>query len=432
MLFLSKPNRIYRIVAALGVIVVIILILSVPDNFKEPDDWAYYYATENFSHGRLVIDSVLHQQQVDEAKQAGGHLIQYIQIEPDKWVFEKAPGYVYFLIPFHLFRIPQMANILLAIGLAVVTYLLLKRLRDERLACLGVILMLYTPVGLAMLQREYMDSFAATAFIGCGGGLYILFHLYYSNHNSRLKNGILLLAGLLLGWGIATRYTNATVVLIIGLHFITTRILLINRGFWQRTIKESLSLAIGLVIPIGLLLLYHQTVFGSPWDYGYEYTSLNVKFAYEYLGNYRAWDIIITNMSSLWVPLLKGFPILIIALPSMVLMLFQKMTSTIPRLRRLNQNDYWPELNMNLFLLLLGWFFSIFGLYIMYEWTAMRFMDPMFIIVTRFYLPALLPMALFAALLFLKIPKYFQLFLILIVSILGVLFFAQSSVTTLM
>jgi 4-amino-4-deoxy-L-arabinose transferase-like glycosyltransferase len=62
--------------------------------------------------------------------------------------------------------------------LSVVLYFLLARLRNEKIALLGVILLLFTPLYLAMWQRVYIDALAATALAGMGGGLY----LYYSSN----------------------------------------------------------------------------------------------------------------------------------------------------------------------------------------------------------------------------------------------------------
>ena len=55
-----KSKKLYPILAAAAFIAVVILLLVVPDRFKEPDDWAYRYAVENMSHGRLTVDDTLH------------------------------------------------------------------------------------------------------------------------------------------------------------------------------------------------------------------------------------------------------------------------------------------------------------------------------------------------------------------------------------
>ena len=122
-------NRIHRSIAILGFVAAVALVLIIPNRFKEPDDWAYYYATVNFSHGHLTIGDSLHQQQVGEAQAQGGQLGQYVNIAPNTWALEKTPGYVFWVVPFYLLGVPQLANILLAAGFALAAYLLLKYLK---------------------------------------------------------------------------------------------------------------------------------------------------------------------------------------------------------------------------------------------------------------------------------------------------------------
>ena len=162
--------RIYRALAVVGLLVAIVLAFAFPYEQREPDSWAYRYAIENFADGKLSIDDALHQQQVREAQEQGGWLAQYVQIDNDKWVLEKTPGDVFFVVPFEWLGIPRAANVVLAIGLAFVTYLVMRRLAGEAAACLASLLMLVTPVSLIMLHRSYMAMFGASAFLALGAG----------------------------------------------------------------------------------------------------------------------------------------------------------------------------------------------------------------------------------------------------------------------
>ena len=420
-------NWLFRIIVALGVIIAVALVIIVPDRFKEPDDWAYYYATENLSHGRLTVDSTLHQQQVTEAQQQGGQLIQYVQLGPDTWAFEKTPGYVYLLVPFYLLGVPQLANIVLAGGLVLVTYILLKQLLDERAACIGSLLTLFTPVSLAMLQREFMDGFASLALPGIGGGLYILFCLKKHEIRPLAAAGMLFLSGLFLGLGVAARYTDAVIAAVFAIHFLVTQVQSLRKGKRAVVLQAGLSFGLGAAIPLGLLLLYQKVVFSAPFTYGYEYTKLNVKFAYDYLGEPKAWQIITTNLKNLWLPLITGFPLLLAALPGMVILLWQKTSAAIPALRRYQGKPGWPRLSLGITILLAAWFAAVFGLYMMYEWTANQRPDMPFIIVTRFYLPALLPEVIMAVFCLSRLPNKLVICLMAASLTIGVVFFVQAS-----
>ena len=417
----------FRIIAALGVIIAVALVLFVPDRFKEPDDWAYRYAVENFSHGRLTVDNALHQAQVIEAQKQGGQLGQYVQISPDKWAFEKTPGYAFFLVPFYLLGVSQLANIVLAAGLVFVVYILLKRLMDERAACIGALLILFTPVSLAMLQREFMDGFASLALPGIGGGLYVLFCLKKSEIRPLAAAGLLFLSGLFLGLGVAARYTDAVIAAVFALHFLVTQAQSLRKGQRAAILREGLAFGLGAGIPLGLLLLYQNAVFGAPLAYGYEYTKGNVKFAYDYLGEPRAWQIIATNLKKMWLPLITGFPLLLAALPGMLVLLWQKTSAAIPALRRYQGKPGWPRLSLGITILLAAWFAAVFGLYMMYEWTANQRPDMPFIIVTRFYLPALLPVVIMAVFCLSRLPNKLVICLMAASLTIGVVFFVQAS-----
>jgi 4-amino-4-deoxy-L-arabinose transferase-like glycosyltransferase len=94
--------------------------------------------------------------------------------------------------------------------MVIVTYILLKRLRDEKAAMIGSLLMLFTPIAMVMLNRAFMDTYASLAFLVIGGGLYIYSHLERGNLGP-VKGGILLgLAFLFTGWSVIARSTRPT------------------------------------------------------------------------------------------------------------------------------------------------------------------------------------------------------------------------------
>ncbi len=422
-----KKEWFYRIIVVFGFVITIALVFIVPDRFKEPDDWAYRYATKNLSHGRLTVDNALHQQQVAEAQKQGGQLGQYVQIGPDKWAFEKTPGYAYFLAPFYLLGIPQLANILLAVALVLLTFILLKRLMGERAACIGSLLILFNPVSLAMLQREFMDSYASLALPGIGGGLYALFCLNKSVLKPRIAACMLFMSGLFLGMGVATRYTDAVIIAVFALHFLVIQIQTLRTGQCSSVLREGLMFGLGAAIPLGLLMAYQNSVFGAPFTYGYEYTKGNVKFAYDYLGEPRAWQIIGDNLKNMWRPLITGFPLLLAAVPGMILLFWQKVSAVVPALRRYQGKTEMQTLSKDITFLMAGWWGAIFGLYMMYEWTTNQRSSGPFIIVTRFYMPALLPLVVLAVYGIIRLPNKVVIGLMAVAMAVGAALFVHAS-----
>ena len=407
----TRHFTVFRVVTAIGLIAAIALALLVPVHMTDPDDWAYYYAAQNFAQGQLTVSGAVHTQQVSEAQSLGGQLIQYYNINGDTWAFEKAPGYVLYLVPFVLLHIPRWGNVLLAIGMTAVTFIFLKRLRDEKTAMIGSLLMLLTPVSLIMLNRAYMDTYASLAFLVMGGGLYLYYYLERKKIGARAKWWLLCSSFFFIAWAVVTRYTNLPVAMLFALHFAVTSLVGLRRGCGLKMKAEILPVLIGIGVPLAVLLVYNYLVFGSPLDYGYQYTRFPIKFAFQYLGQVSQdgqsmpLQIIWNNLRSAPRALLLGFPLLAIGIPAALIVLYNK-------LKRPRAADAVPgrwsslrrELPWDILLILIGWFVSVFVLYLTYEWTAEFQGNGSFITFSRFYLPGLFPVAVICALMLVRLP----------------------------
>ena len=432
---ITKRLNVYRVIVIVGLLLAIALSLVIPAHMFAPDDWAYYYAVENFSDGKLVVDDLLHFQQVYEAWQKEGLLVQYNRIDFNKWAMEKAPGYVLFLVPFKLIEIPRAGNVLLALGVTLVTYILLKRLRDEKTACIGSLLMLFTPASLIMFNRSYVDGFAANAFLAMGGGLYIYYTLKQDSIRPARGAVLLFLAFLLAAWSVVVRYTNLPVVAILALHFVITRMMALLRRNETRLRFEIPPVILGVGLPVALLLFYNVSVFGSAFDNGYNYTLAPVKFAYQYIGAVDLTgkpyplNIIAGNFRNVPWPLFIGYPLLIFGIPGLVVVFYQKIAAL---LKRRGLPGPWADLDIELpwgiLLILAGWFIGVFGLYMMYEWTATPYLSGHpyiqmkefhFMEFARFYLPGLLPVVVVVALVIARMPVKIWAALLVIAIIVG-------------
>jgi uncharacterized membrane protein YhaH (DUF805 family) len=395
----------------LGFIIAVVLVMVVPAQMSGASPWAYYYAVKNFSQGKLVIDNQQLFQEMNDAYRQGGVLIQYVKIGDNRWAVEKAPGYIFYLVPFELMKIPRWGNVLLALAMVIVTYLLLKRLRDEQTACIGSLLILFTPIGLIMWNRAYMDTFASLAFLAMGGGLYFYYLLEQEKMRPWRGGLILFFAFLLIGWSVVTRQSNLLVAIILALHFGITRIIAFIKHERTRLSWEISSAILGAGITAAALLWYNGYVFGSVLDYGYHYSPFPVKFAYQYLGQVNAagqsipFKIIIDNFKNVPQALIKGFPILVIGIPSLCVVLyfkfFRKKGQVSGRWSSLRDELPWDRL-----LILIGWFLSVYVLYMMYEFTAEDLTaTTSFFRYARYYLPGLFPVAIICALVVSRLPK---------------------------
>lgn len=410
--FFKRYVNIYRLVVAAGFIIAIVLALVFPVKMIGASPWSYYYGVRNFADGKLVVDDRLHSEQVADAREQGGSLQQYVEIGDDRWALEKAPGYVFYLVPFEWLGIPRWGNVVLALGMIIVIYLLLKRLRDEKTACIGSLLILFTPVTMIMLNLAYMDTFASLAFLVMGGGLYLYYHLERGKLRPRAGGALLFLAFFLIGWSVVTRYTNFPVAAVLALHYIAMRYVFWRRGIDTNLRIEILAFVLGIGLPLCIMLWYDRAVFGSALDYGYNYTRFPIKFAYEYLGQVDGigqsipLKIILDNVRSAPAALLWGYPLLVIGIPGICIVLWQKFTASRKRCDRAGTwGSLDPELPWDMLLVLVGWFVAAFGLYLMYEFTAEYLGENSYMIrFARFYLPGLFPVVVICAVVLARVP----------------------------
>jgi hypothetical protein len=421
-----------RLIVGIGFVAAMSLILATPLQMPDPDDWAYYLGVRNFSQGHFTIDSLAEYRQSVEIGQEGGVLLQYLPIGPNKWALEKAPGAVFYLVPFEKMGIPRYGNVLLALGMVIVTFILLKRLRDEKAAMIGSLLVLFTPISLVMLNRVYMDTYASLAFLVMGGGLYIYYHLE-RNRLTAWKGGTLLfLAFFFTGWSVITRYTNLPIAVILALHLVITRFIAWRQGQETRIKLEIIPIVLGAGLPLLAILLYDYFVFGSPLKTGYSITPYPIKFAFQYLGQVDAngesipWQILRYNLQAASRNWLIGFPLLIIGIPAFLVMLYQKIAVSFKWGR---SSEKWAglrtEMPGDIFLVLTGWFVAVFFLYLTYEWTAGLQEGGGFVIFDRFCLPGLFPVAVICALTMARFPYKILIPVMAILVVFGALLYLQ-------
>jgi hypothetical protein len=419
----------YRIITAVGFIVSVALILLTPLQMPDPDDWAYYNGTLNFSHGHFTIDNYTLMKQAGEIGRQGGWLIQYLPVKFNKWALEKAPGVVFYLIPFYLAGLPRWSTILLALGMVIVTYMLLKRLSDEKAAMTGSLLILFTPIGLVMLNRVYMDTYASLAFLVMGGGLYIYYHLERGSLTP-VRGGVLLfLAFFFTGWSVIVRYTNLPVAVILALHLVIIRITAWRKKQCTGVKKEIIPLALGIGLPVLAISLYDYYVFGSPLKYGYSYSPYPISFAFQYIGQVDAegvsipLQIIRYNTQGYLRNLLIGFPLMIIGIPGLLAVLYYKFF----KMNRPegNWSGLRSELPWSVLLVLIGWLVSVFFLYLGYEWTAGLQKGGGFVIFNRFLLPGLFPVVVICALVIARFPYKVLIPVMAVFLVYGSLLYAQ-------
>ncbi len=423
-----------RVIVAVAFIAATVLILATPLGMPDPDDWAYYHGAQNFAAGHFTVTNQQQLHQAIETIEHGNSLLQYLPLDYNRWALEKAPGAVFYLVPFEKLGIPRYGNVLLAFFMVLVTFILLKRLRGERAAMTGCLLTLFTPIALVMYNRSYMDTYPSLAFLAIGAGLYFYYHLERARCG-RVKGGLLLFAAFLcISWSVVTRYTNVPIAALLAFHWAAAQFAGWRRGEKTRVRREILPLGLGIGLPLATMLVYDYYVFGSALTYGYAVSPYPIKFAFQYLGQTYLdgrsvpLDILRYNAEGYARNLLIGFPLLVAGLPGFIYVLWQKAAE---RCGRGNAAGRWSsvrsEVSWGLLVVLTGWFVSVFGLYLGYEWTAGLKEGGGFVLLNRFLLPGLFPVVIICALVLDRFPVKVWLPVVAVLVVFGGLLYAQWS-----
>jgi hypothetical protein len=426
---LSKYVTRYRLIVGVGFIIAMVLMLAPPLQMPETDDWVYYFGVVNFSRGQLTIDNQTLRVEAIETQQHGSVLVQYLPIGYNKWALEKAPGCILYLVPFYKLGIPRYGNVLLALGMVVVTFILLKRLRDEKAAMIGSLLMLFTPISMVMCHRLYMDAYSSLAFLVMGAGLYIYYHLERKKLGP-VKGGVLLfLAFFFIGWSVVSRYTNLPVAVILFLHLVVTRFIDWRKGQNTGIKREILPLFLGIGLPMLVLFLYDYFIFGSPLKTGYSISPYPIKYAFQYWGMLDVngelvpVEIFRDNLEGAVRNIWTGFPLLIIGIPGFFVILYQKL------FKRGNSSGRWSglrtELPWDILLVLIGWFLAVLFMNLAYEWLAGLKDGWGFVLYNRFYLPWLLPVVIVCALIMVRFPDKVLVPALVVILAFGVMLYSQ-------
>ena len=386
---------------ALGATVVALLLVLLPryDQTKTKliDVYGYQFATENFARGKWRVTEAEIAERLAATDKYSPFQLMYIDLGNGLWAFRKSPGYPLLTVFFQKVGQPRAANGLLLVLTAGVFYFALKAWRDEQYALTGVLLFLFTPVTLRAAYFSTMDTFASGALLMIAASLLLYGHQFAGTPAAWLA---LAAAGMSAGWSVVVRVHNLPILVLLVVFVWLTFRSSDGRGSAQRG-RAGLAFLAGAAIPLTVLLVYNQVVFGRPLATGYGFDSpFQELFLWESntLVEMRGWQLwhveptlqrfsaTILQHLVLWLePLLRGWPLLPLALAALILAAIQRRVSAV----------YW---------LCLLWLLATYALYagivyfgITYELSVPYFRGQGFFAVDRYLYPASLPIALLTA-----------------------------------
>jgi hypothetical protein len=220
---------------------------------------------------------------------AGARLVQFVQIADDTWAFRQSPGHSLEMALFANVGATRLANILLAVLAAALTYAALAAWHSERAAFFGVTLLLWSPLSLLALHYYNMDTFSGGVWPLLAGGLLLGYE--WQERENKYAPWLLLLAGFAAGWSVVVRQTNALLAITFGLYFLLLlwdkrpasrsrrrrrrkRARQRRRRFLDRTSWLHLAaFTLGGLLAVAILAAYNHVTFGDVFTSGYAYPS---------------------------------------------------------------------------------------------------------------------------------------------------------------
>ena len=372
-------------------IVLLLILLPRYDQKKTKliDAYGYEFAIENFAHGRWLVSEADIEARLAELDKHSPFQLMVVAIGEGEWAFRKSPGYPLLVLPFQKLGLSRAANGVLLILAAGALYAALGAWRGKRFAFMGVLVFLFTPMTLRAAYFSTMDTFAAGSLPLIAASLLILYR--YRLAGTAAAGPALVAAGLFGGWSVVTRIHNLPILLLL-----LVFALLCGRSTGQK--RDSVAFAAGLIIPFSVLLIYNQAVFGRPLATGYTYdspfqelflwesntlTEMHGQPLWHAAPSLQSLGETIIHHLLLWLePLLRGWPLLPLALAALLASAFWRRFSTI----------FW---------LCILWIAATYALYagivyfgITYELSVPYFRGTGFFAVDRYLYPASFPITL--------------------------------------
>ncbi|MFQ5910087.1 MAG: hypothetical protein ACE5IJ_05120 [Thermoplasmata archaeon] len=238
--------------------------------------------------------------------QAGGRLFHLTAVKENKGIYPPVasgivevngryaianhwpPGYCYLIIPFWLAGMIELITIFLFAIAMVSTFVLARRCASLRVALVSSMLTAVAGLAIIMLYSRGMTDYASMTFAVAGIALFVESLQNWKERFPRF-GGLLsvllgLLGGLSLAYSVTTRYS--TIVVLLGPLIYLYLILEKGDTGWRRFFPRAKPFAralvrtapflIGLLI-VGILLAgYNATLFGGPFNSGYQTSARGV------------------------------------------------------------------------------------------------------------------------------------------------------------
>ncbi len=374
---MSRIRRLDVLVAVAAFAALCVAVLTRATALLEPDDLAYRASIVALAHGHLTLSTAEYQ----ALAQRLGSIAQWVQLPSGRWISEKNPGYPFFALPFQLLGVLRLAPLFYG-GLACLGLFFGARRWLGRLGgAWAVVLYCSSGAALVFAWRATMPTFTDASLVAAGVGA-LLWTLLATDASARRRAVVGLLAFLALEGATFIRYTDGVALLVAG----AAALLVARRAGIGRA---ALALwGASVVAFCGLVAGFDAAVYGGVFRTGYR--GGEITFA---LG------AVVPNVEEMPRRLVWSMPLLVVALGAVVWIGF-----------RLAQRRAGARVDAAVGAALLALWLGVYGLYAAYTWTVGQGRGPggadVSVHLVRFYVPALGAIALLAAWLVRRLPRW--------------------------
>jgi hypothetical protein len=393
--------------ATVAFAVLCVLVLRASPYLPEPDDVAYRASIVAVTHGHFFTLSAAQAHALAEqvAPQPGlvppgGGPIQWVQLASGRWISEKDPGYPYLAVAFQTLGIIRLAPLFFGALACLGLYFGAKRWLGTFGGAAAVGLYCSSGAALEFAWRDYMPTFTDASLIAAGTGA-LLWALLAAKATTRRRTWVGLAGFVALGAATFVRYTDAVmlgcaiIAVLVGWRLPAARLRRSAVAWW---------LASALVFCAGIAI-FDTLVYGGPLRSGYRPGEITFSLS-----------AVSANLRFMPTHLIEAMPMLVLGFAALAGIVLRWL-----RIRRAG-GEHAPTARRDLAvgLALAASWAVIWSLYATYTWTTAPGLSTLQS--TRFYVPALGPIALLGAWLVVRLPRKQPLVAMVMLLIVGTLF----------
>jgi hypothetical protein len=372
--------------AALAAFAVLCLVvLSVASRLVEPDDYAYRASIVAITQGHFLT---LSSAQVDRlAAQLPGPVagvpgvLQWVQLPGGRWISEKDPGYPFLAAPFQALGIIRLAPLFYGALGCLGLFFGARRWLGRYGGAAAVGLFCSSGAVLLFAWRDYMPTFTDASLIAAGTGA-LLWAVLAAGATARRRTWTGLAGFAALEASVFVRYTD---IVVLGCAVVAVVVA------WKLRAVPTAALGwwLGSVAVFGAgVAVFDDLVYGGPLRSGYRPGEITFSLG-----------AVLPNLRDMPAHLIAAMPMLVPGLAALAWIAGRRV-----RLRRAGDERAAPaRRDLAVGLALAASWFSVWGLYAAYTWTANPFGSTLQF--ARFYVPAAGAISLLGSWLVTRLPR---------------------------